>query len=89
MMIIVSRRCNKIYLKFKPFPLDFLQKSSLHLESTPIQLRGLINNGNWCYINATLQSLLGCSAFYYLFKSMLPFKHKLGAASSTPLTDTM
>eukprot|EP00794_Sanderia_malayensis_P019115 gene19115-21032_t len=69
--------------------LDFLQKVSLRPENLPLKLRGLINNGNWCYINATLQSLLGCSAFYHLFKSMLPFKPKQGASLSTPLTDTM
>lgn len=68
---------------------DFLQNANLSLGNTALQLRGLINNGNWCYINATLQSLLGCSAFYRLFKSLSPFKHKCGNASSLPLTDTM
>ncbi|XP_065065345.1 ubiquitin carboxyl-terminal hydrolase 10-like [Rhopilema esculentum] len=68
---------------------DFLQKTSLHPNNSLIQLRGLINNGNWCYINATLQSLLGCQAFYHLFKSMAGIKQKNEKLSSTPLTDTM
>jgi len=68
---------------------DFLQKSIIHPANSALQLRGLINNANWCYINATLQSLLGCPSFYCLFKTMHSVKLKSAKPSSTPLTDTM
>lgn len=58
---------------------------------TPIALlpRGLINKSNWCYINATLQALLGCSPFVHLIKSLSPFSGRKSGDSCTPILDGM
>lgn len=48
---------------------------------------GLINKGNWCYINATLQALAVCSPFFNLLRQ-LPFIKDKGP-TSTPILDSM
>ncbi|XP_064639980.1 ubiquitin carboxyl-terminal hydrolase 10-like isoform X2 [Lineus longissimus] len=54
-----------------------------------LQPRGLINRGNWCYVNATLQALLACPPFFNLLKSLSAIKEKLRGPSSTPITDSL
>eukprot|EP00249_Psilotum_nudum_P016929 c26061_g1_i1 orf=380-2200(-) len=47
-------------------------KSLLEAESTRgrLQPRGLINTGNLCFLNATLQALLSCSPFVHLLRML-------------------
>lgn len=52
---------------------EHLSKYELHPYPLAMQPRGLINKGNWCYINATLQALVACSPFVHLMKSLIPF----------------
>ena len=51
--------------------------------------RGLINQGNWCYINATLQALLAISPISRFYKSLKAFLNTNKNYTSTPLTDSM
>jgi len=37
-----------------------------------LQRRGFLNAGNTCYLNASLQALLGCSAFSGLLRLVAP-----------------
>ncbi|KAJ3177962.1 hypothetical protein HDU85_005679 [Gaertneriomyces sp. JEL0708] len=47
-----------------------------------IRPRGLINNGNMCFMNAILQPLLHCAPFYNLLKMLArEVAHKLGQVS--------
>ncbi|XP_065675118.1 ubiquitin carboxyl-terminal hydrolase 10-B-like [Hydra vulgaris] len=54
-----------------------------------LQLRGLINRGNWCYINTTLQALLAISPISHFYKSLKAFLNTDVSYTSTPLTDSM
>lgn len=65
-----------------------LAKYELH--QTPLALlpRGLINKGNWCYINATLQALVACSPFVHLMKSLVPFVRSK-STESTPIVESV
>lgn len=65
--------------------------SGYELVTTPLALlpRGLINKGNWCYINATLQALIACPPFVHLVKSLAPFAGNKGDESSTPIIDSV
>lgn len=56
---------------------------------THIQLHGLINRSNWCYINASLQALLAIPTIYHFFKSLKEFLNDNAKVTSTPLTDSM
>lgn len=56
---------------------------------THIQLHGLINRANWCYINASLQALLAIPAIYHFFKNLHEFLNLNAKSTSTPLTDSM
>lgn len=56
---------------------------------THIQLHGLINRSNWCYINASLQALLAIPTIYHFFKSLKEFLNENAKVTSTPLTDSM
>ncbi|XP_077503222.1 ubiquitin carboxyl-terminal hydrolase 10-like isoform X2 [Amblyomma americanum] len=51
-----------------------------------IQPRGLENGKNWCYINANLQALLACPAFYNLLHS-LPVVPGMPGSTETPLME--
>lgn len=53
-----------------------------------LQLRGLINRGNWCYINTTLQALLGISVISHFYKSLKEFVTD-SKSTSTPLNDSL
>uniref|UniRef100_A0AAX7VKB2 Ubiquitin carboxyl-terminal hydrolase n=1 Tax=Astatotilapia calliptera TaxID=8154 RepID=A0AAX7VKB2_ASTCA len=52
-----------------------------------LQPRGLINKGNWCYINATLQALIACPPMYHLMKSIPLHNETQRPCTSTPMID--
>lgn len=62
---------------------------SLNYNRHHLQLRGLINRSNWCYINTTLQALLGIAPISHFYKSLKQFLNKKAKCTSTPLTDSM
>ncbi|XP_037554626.1 ubiquitin carboxyl-terminal hydrolase 10-like [Dermacentor silvarum] len=53
-----------------------------------IQPRGLENGKNWCYINANLQALLACPAFYNLLYN-LPLVPGMPGSNATPLLECL
>lgn len=44
--------------------------NGLHTPATELLPRGLINSGNLCFLNATLQALLACSPFVHLLQDL-------------------
>lgn len=67
------------------------QLATYELTMAPLALlpRGLINKGNWCYINATLQALIACSPFVHLMRSLAPFTGTKLDTSATPIMDSV
>lgn len=66
----------------------FCQYKIVHSQ-VGLQPRGLMNRGNWCYINATLQALISCPPFYNLMKKIPIYPpHKRGP-TSTPILDSL
>ncbi|EKX38040.1 hypothetical protein GUITHDRAFT_165307 [Guillardia theta CCMP2712] len=51
--------------------IESLLDPSLHLELPSRQPRGMVNMGNLCFMNAVLQSLIGCRAFFQLLHGLL------------------
>jgi ubiquitin carboxyl-terminal hydrolase 10 len=49
---------------------EFLATYTLDHHSLALSPRGLCNQSNFCYINATLQALLACPPFVNLFRSL-------------------
>ena len=47
---------------------ELLENVTLIHKPVSLQPRGLINKGNWGYINATLQALVACPLMYHLMK---------------------
>lgn len=47
---------------------DYFSKCELRSSAMAIKPRGLINRSNYCYVNATLQALLACPAFFNVMK---------------------
>ncbi|KAG0053308.1 hypothetical protein BGZ83_001347 [Gryganskiella cystojenkinii] len=67
---------------------DVLHKYKPSYSSPLIQPRGLVNNGNMCFMNAILQPLLHCPPFYNLLMQI--GKHVVHSfKSSTPLVDSL
>ncbi|KAG0263031.1 hypothetical protein BG011_009428 [Mortierella polycephala] len=67
---------------------DVLHKFKPTYTSSLIQPRGLVNNGNMCFMNAILQPLLHCPPFYNLLMQI--GKHVAHSfKSSTPLVDSL
>ncbi|GFQ92680.1 ubiquitin carboxyl-terminal hydrolase 10 [Trichonephila clavata] len=66
-----------------------LHESKLNFQPVLLQPRGLINRRNWCYINASLQALLGCSPFYTLLRDLPLGPGVDRGKSSTPVIDSM
>ncbi|ESO96906.1 hypothetical protein LOTGIDRAFT_214445 [Lottia gigantea] len=66
-----------------------LSHIKLNHASVALQPRGLINNSNWCYINATLQALIACPPFYHLMKKLCDFPPMSRGSSSTPILDSL
>uniref|UniRef100_A0A8C5LB43 Ubiquitin carboxyl-terminal hydrolase n=1 Tax=Jaculus jaculus TaxID=51337 RepID=A0A8C5LB43_JACJA len=54
----------------------------------PLQPRGLINKGNWCYFNATLQALVACPPMYHLMKFIPLYSKVQRPCTSTPMIDS-
>ncbi|KAJ3106101.1 hypothetical protein HDU96_008323 [Phlyctochytrium bullatum] len=67
---------------------SFFRAYSPSFSNIRLQPRGLVNNGNMCFMNAILQPLVHCNAFYNLFKTLrTEVAHNLKI--STPLVDAM
>ncbi|TTR36198.1 Ubiquitin carboxyl-terminal hydrolase 10 [Bagarius yarrelli] len=66
---------------------ELIENVKLIHKPVSLQPRGLINKGNWCYINATLQALIACPPMYHLMKSVPIFNETQRPCSSTPMTD--
>lgn len=48
----------------------FNASNGLHTTATELLPRGLVNSGNLCFLNATLQALLACSPFVRLLQEL-------------------
>lgn len=48
----------------------FNASNGLHTNATELLPRGLVNSGNLCFLNATLQALLACSPFVRLLQDL-------------------
>ncbi|RUS80816.1 hypothetical protein EGW08_011437, partial [Elysia chlorotica] len=72
-----------------PKILDML--SSLPVVHTPlvIQPRGLVNGSNVCFMNATLQVLMGCPPFIHLFRAFKNLPPRQNRGSCTPIFDSL
>ncbi|KAF8970761.1 hypothetical protein BGZ46_010392 [Entomortierella lignicola] len=67
---------------------DVLHRYKPTYSSPLIQPRGLVNNGNMCFMNAILQPLLHCPPFYNLLMQIgQHVVHKF--KSTTPLVDSL
>ncbi|KAG9352503.1 hypothetical protein JZ751_020917 [Albula glossodonta] len=66
---------------------ELIENVKLIHKPVSLQPRGLINKGNWCYINATLQALVACPPMYHLMKSIPALSESQRPCSSTPMID--
>uniref|UniRef100_A0A8C6P8B9 Ubiquitin carboxyl-terminal hydrolase n=1 Tax=Nothobranchius furzeri TaxID=105023 RepID=A0A8C6P8B9_NOTFU len=66
---------------------ELIENVKLIHKPVSLQPRGLINKGNWCYINATLQALIACPPMYHLMKSIPLHSETQRPCSSTPMMD--
>ncbi|OTF76633.1 hypothetical protein BLA29_003687 [Euroglyphus maynei] len=85
-MVIVPMKNDAI-----AFKLAKRLRDTIHLKhSLPtIMPRGLINRGNWCYVNATLQALLACPPFYNLMREISETPGIFRQSTSTPIIDNL
>ncbi|XP_063294840.1 ubiquitin carboxyl-terminal hydrolase 10 isoform X1 [Pelobates fuscus] len=67
---------------------EMLEGVKLVHKPVSLQPRGLINKGNWCYINATLQALVACPPMYHLMKSIPVYTKAMRPCTSTPMIDS-
>ncbi|XP_044283596.1 ubiquitin carboxyl-terminal hydrolase 10 isoform X2 [Varanus komodoensis] len=67
---------------------ELLENVKLIHKPVSLQPRGLINKGNWCYINATLQALVACPPMYHLMKSIPMYSKSQRPCTSTPMIDS-
>ncbi|KAM4721904.1 ubiquitin carboxyl-terminal hydrolase 10 [Rhinophrynus dorsalis] len=67
---------------------ELLEGVKLVHKPVSLQPRGLINKGNWCYINATLQALVACPPMYHLMKSIPVYTKVQRPCTSTPMIDS-
>uniref|UniRef100_A0A8D0U1K7 Ubiquitin carboxyl-terminal hydrolase n=1 Tax=Sus scrofa TaxID=9823 RepID=A0A8D0U1K7_PIG len=67
---------------------ELLENVTLIHKPVSLQPRGLINKGNWCYINATLQALVACPPMYHLMKFIPVFSKVQRPCTSTPMIDS-
>ncbi|XP_070808930.1 ubiquitin carboxyl-terminal hydrolase 10 isoform X5 [Pituophis catenifer annectens] len=82
-----SPRLNSISIDDVDFA-ELLENVKLIHKPVSLQPRGLINKGNWCYINATLQALVACPPMYHLMKSIPMFSKTQRPCTSTPMIDS-
>ncbi|XP_072236661.1 ubiquitin carboxyl-terminal hydrolase 10 isoform X2 [Leuresthes tenuis] len=66
---------------------ELIENVKLIHKPVSLQPRGLINKGNWCYINATLQALIACPPMYHLMKSIPLHNEAQRPCTSTPMID--
>ncbi|XP_039650369.1 ubiquitin carboxyl-terminal hydrolase 10 isoform X4 [Perca fluviatilis] len=66
---------------------ELIENVKLIHKPVSLQPRGLINKGNWCYINATLQALIACPPMYHLMKSIPLHTETQRPCTSTPMMD--
>uniref|UniRef100_A0A665W6I7 Ubiquitin carboxyl-terminal hydrolase n=1 Tax=Echeneis naucrates TaxID=173247 RepID=A0A665W6I7_ECHNA len=66
---------------------ELIENVKLIHKPVSLQPRGLINKGNWCYINATLQALIACPPMYHLMKSFPLHNEMQRPCTSTPMLD--
>uniref|UniRef100_A0A8C9Y951 Ubiquitin carboxyl-terminal hydrolase n=1 Tax=Sander lucioperca TaxID=283035 RepID=A0A8C9Y951_SANLU len=66
---------------------ELIENVKLIHKPVSLQPRGLINKGNWCYINATLQALIACPPMYHLMKSIPLHNETQRPCTSTPMMD--
>ncbi|XP_056381459.1 ubiquitin carboxyl-terminal hydrolase 10 [Hyla sarda] len=66
---------------------ELLEGVKLNHKPVSLQPRGLINKGNWCYINATLQALVACPPMYHLMKCIPMYTKLERPCTSTPMID--
>ncbi|XP_030018697.1 ubiquitin carboxyl-terminal hydrolase 10 isoform X6 [Sphaeramia orbicularis] len=66
---------------------ELIENVKLIHKPVSLQPRGLINKGNWCYINATLQALIACPPMYHLMKSFPLHNETQRPCTSTPMID--
>ncbi|XP_057701578.1 ubiquitin carboxyl-terminal hydrolase 10 isoform X2 [Corythoichthys intestinalis] len=66
---------------------ELIENVKLIHKPVSLQPRGLVNKGNWCYINATLQALIACPPMYHLMKSIPLLSETQRPCSSTPMID--
>ncbi|KAM6222953.1 ubiquitin carboxyl-terminal hydrolase 10 [Rhynchocyon petersi] len=67
---------------------ELLETVTLIHKPVSLQPRGLINKGNWCYINATLQALVACPPMYHLMKFIPVYSRVQRPCTSTPMIDS-
>ncbi|XP_007531682.2 ubiquitin carboxyl-terminal hydrolase 10 isoform X1 [Erinaceus europaeus] len=67
---------------------ELLENVTLVHKPVSLQPRGLINKGNWCYINATLQALVACPPMYHLMKFIPLYSKVQRPCTSTPMIDS-
>ncbi|CAK6436846.1 unnamed protein product [Pipistrellus nathusii] len=67
---------------------ELLENVTLIHKPVSLQPRGLINKGNWCYINATLQALVACPPMYHLMKFIPLYSKVQRPYTSTPMIDS-
>ncbi|XP_068598619.1 ubiquitin carboxyl-terminal hydrolase 10 [Brachionichthys hirsutus] len=66
---------------------EHIENVKLIHKPVSLQPRGLVNKGNWCYINATLQALVACPPMYHLMKSIPVYSDAQRPCTSTPMMD--
>ncbi|XP_077374629.1 ubiquitin carboxyl-terminal hydrolase 10 isoform X1 [Festucalex cinctus] len=66
---------------------ELIENVKLIHKPVSLQPRGLVNKGNWCYINATLQALIACPPMYHLMKSIPLHSEAQRPCTSTPMID--
>lgn len=66
---------------------ELLSLTPLSYKPVSVQPRGLINRGNWCYINSTLQVLVACAPLYHLLRALPLYGDSERPASATPMLD--
>ncbi|XP_061189875.1 ubiquitin carboxyl-terminal hydrolase 10-like [Saccostrea echinata] len=68
---------------------DSLSRMKVNHVPIGLQPRGLMNRGNWCYINATLQALVSCPPFYNVMKKFPIHPPVRRGKSCTPILDSI